>query len=421
MRLLTDIYLNLLGMGELLENAGAVLQDRLGRKRPAPRGLQGKTAIVTGGNAGVGYATAEALLAAGSDVVLACRSLERAQDAAALLAAAAAARAARSGAQAGGPARASSPAAGATHGAGSSGGPAAAEEAGAAPPGKVEVELLDLASLDSVRRFAARWEASGRRLDLLVLNAGIMCPPDRLESADGLELQFQSNFLAHFELANRLVRHAQRQRRRAQQGGRAQQGQQQARPLRVLWLTSMTHWGGDLSPGELADVPYCRQRYIPFQAYANSKLCTLLAAKHLDRLFARDAAQQAGGAAGSGATATVSGQQGRDMSVAVHPGLVDTFLARNYFKGTAPRVLRPLTDPFFERFFCPRLLRSPEAAAQTVLYAATAPAQEVGGAYVGTAPRVGHHSRAAGDPALAARVWELGAHLCQLGEEDLVA
>lgn len=122
----------------------------------------------------------------------------------------------------------------------------------------------------------------------------------------------------------------------------------------------------------------------PWQAYANSKLCTLLAAKHLDRLFARwalqrpvkrglgrgkysrseccfaragdlpscrgfhrhrtssrlpcflcplacrEAAQQAGGAGGSNGTA--AGQEGRDASVAVHPGLVDTFLARNYFK-----------------------------------------------------------------------------------------
>lgn len=419
MRLLTDIYLNLLGVGELLENAGAVLQDKLGRRRAAPRGLQGKTAIVTGGNAGVGYATAEALLAAGSDVVLACRSLERARDAATRLAAAAAARAARLNPHVGQPATSGGRAAGATGDAKSTGGPTAAEGVAAACPGRVDVELLDLASLDSVRRFAARWEASGRPLDLLILNAGIMCPPQRHETADGFELQFQSNFLAHFELANRLVRHTQRQRRKRQQGGKQQSGQEAGRPLRVLWLTSMTHWGGDLSPAELADVPSCRKRYVPFQAYANSKLCTLLAAKHLDRLFAREAAQQAGGAGGSNGTAA-AGQEGRDASVAVHPGLVDTFLARNYFKGTAPRLLRPLTDPFFEHFFGPRLLRSPDAAAQTVLYAATAPAGEVGGAYVGTAPRVGHHSRAAGDPALAARVWELGAHLCRLGEDDLV-
>jgi hypothetical protein len=43
--------------------------------------------------------------------------------------------------------------------------------------------------------------------------------------------------------------------------------------------------------------------------------------------------------------------------VAVHPGLVDTALARGYFKQTAPRALRPLTDPFFDHLFCPHLLR----------------------------------------------------------------
>lgn len=42
MRILKDLYLNLLGVGELLENAQAVLDDWLGRKRPAPAGLQGK-------------------------------------------------------------------------------------------------------------------------------------------------------------------------------------------------------------------------------------------------------------------------------------------------------------------------------------------------------------------------------------------
>lgn len=72
-------------------------------------------------------------------------------------------------------------------------------------------------------------------------------------------------------------------------------------------------------------------------------MCTLLAAKHLDRLFAA-------GTAGSG-----SGP--RDAAVAVHPGLVDTALARGYFKQMAPAALRPLTDPFFEKLFCPYALR----------------------------------------------------------------
>lgn len=154
----TDVFLKLLGVGELLENAQAVVEDWLGRKRPPPAGLRGKVAIVTGGNAGVGYNTAAALLRHGASVVLAVRSRERGDAAAARLASAAAAAAAQGGA-------------------------AAAE---------VSVDLLDLASLDSVRAFVRRWAAAGRPLDLLVCNAGIMCPPERIETGDGFELQWQA-------------------------------------------------------------------------------------------------------------------------------------------------------------------------------------------------------------------------------------
>lgn len=56
-----------------------------------------------------------------------------------------------------------------------------------------------------------------------------------------------------------------------------------------------------------------------------------------------------------------------------------------------------------------------------MLYAATAPADEVGGRYCGTAPRVARHSAAADDEALARRVWELSAHLCELGADGLAA
>ena len=155
-------------------------------------------------------------------------------------------------------------------------------------------------------------------------SAGIMCPPERVETRDGFELQFQarrhwettllcsgaalpgavsprlpswaawmdlsrrcsrclapaqSNYLSHFLLANALVRHHQQQRRRRKGRGGG--------PLRVLFLTSMTHFGADLA-SDLSDVPYCRnQKWHSFQAYANSKMCTLLAAKHMDSLFAR--------------------------------------------------------------------------------------------------------------------------------------
>lgn len=71
--------------------------------------------------------------------------------------------------------------------------------------------------------------------------------------------------------------------------------------------------------------------------------------------------------------------------------------------------------------FLPAVSRSPEAAAETVLFAATAPADQVGGRYCGTAPRVARHSAAADDEVLARRVWELSAHLCDLTADELAA
>lgn len=55
----------------------------------------------------------------------------------------------------------------------------------------VEVAHLDLASLSSVRAFARAFNARGLPLNVLVCNAGIMAPPKRLETEDGLEQQFQ--------------------------------------------------------------------------------------------------------------------------------------------------------------------------------------------------------------------------------------
>lgn len=56
-----------------------------------------------------------------------------------------------------------------------------------------------------------------------------------------------------------------------------------------------------------------------------------------------------------------------------------------------------------------------------MLFAASAPADKVGGRYCGTAPRVTRHSAAADDPELAQRLWDLSAHLCALGPGELVS
>lgn len=55
----------------------------------------------------------------------------------------------------------------------------------------VELGTLDLASLESVRAFAAIFNARSLPLALLICNAGVMAPPKRVETQDGCEQQFQ--------------------------------------------------------------------------------------------------------------------------------------------------------------------------------------------------------------------------------------
>ena len=116
----------------------------------------GRTAVVTGANSGLGLATAGVLASRGATVVLACRDLARAGQ--------------------------------------------AADRIRAAVPGAgVHVLRLDLASLASVRAAASEIRGAWPRLDLLINSAGVMRPPYQ-RSADGFELTFATNHLGHFAL-----------------------------------------------------------------------------------------------------------------------------------------------------------------------------------------------------------------------------
>ncbi|MET0784092.1 MAG: SDR family NAD(P)-dependent oxidoreductase [Leifsonia flava] len=122
----------------------------------------GKTFVVTGANAGVGFFAAAQLAVAGASVVLACRNDERAD---------AAARAIRT----------------------------------RAPHSTVGTLRLDVSDLSSVAA-ASDAIAALPRLDGLIANAGIVHPPrDREVSLDGNELVFATNYLGHFALVNRLL------------------------------------------------------------------------------------------------------------------------------------------------------------------------------------------------------------------------
>jgi NAD(P)-dependent dehydrogenase (short-subunit alcohol dehydrogenase family) len=116
---------------------------------PAQRG---RTAVITGANTGLGFETARVLAARSAQVVLACRDLGRAKEAAARIA------------------------------------------------GSVQSVRLDLASLASVREAA---EEIGP-VDLLINNAGVMMTPFG-RTADGFELQLGVNHLGHFALTGLLL------------------------------------------------------------------------------------------------------------------------------------------------------------------------------------------------------------------------
>ena len=119
----------------------------------------GRVAIVTGANSGLGRVTALELARRGAEVVVACRTLEKGEAAAAGI------------------------------------------QAVASGP-KPRVLQLDLSHLDSIGRFADSF--SGVCVDLLVNNAGVMMTPHQT-TADGFELQLGTNHLGHFALTGQLL------------------------------------------------------------------------------------------------------------------------------------------------------------------------------------------------------------------------
>jgi NAD(P)-dependent dehydrogenase (short-subunit alcohol dehydrogenase family) len=125
--------------------------------RDIPR-QDGKRAIVTGANSGIGFHTALELARAGAEVVLAVRDASR-------------------------------------------GAEALAKMVEQAPGAKLTVEELDLAALASVRAFAARCRDP---LHILVNNAGVMALPQRETTGDGFERQMATNHLGHFALTGLL-------------------------------------------------------------------------------------------------------------------------------------------------------------------------------------------------------------------------
>ena len=130
------------------------------------------------------------------------------------------------------------------------------------PNAAVRFDLLDLASLASVQAFAERYLATGRPIDILINNAGVMALPTRQMTVDGFEMQFGTNYLSHFALVGRLLPLL------------------TAAKARVVQLSSVAHRSGHI---RLDDLNY-QTHYSPWPVYQQSKLAMLMFALELQRL-----------------------------------------------------------------------------------------------------------------------------------------
>ncbi len=182
---------------------------------------EGRTAIVTGANSGIGLWTAIGLAKAGANVVMVCRDPHRGEDARGLVT------------------RMSNR--------------------------KPDLLIADFASLTAVRDAAARMLDRYPQIHILVNNAGAFFPTREL-SADGYEMTIAVNHLAPFLLTNTLL------------PGLERSGE----PRRFARIVNVASEAANRASIDLGDLMSTR-RYSMLAAYGQSKLANILFTKELAR------------------------------------------------------------------------------------------------------------------------------------------
>ena len=254
--------------------------------------LEGQVWVVTGANSGLGLETVKGLAAKGAAVVMACRDPQRAQ--------------------------------------------AAADQVRrVAPQAKLELESLDLASLQSIEAFAARLAKLHPVIDGLINNAGIMAIPRRT-TADGFEMQLGTNHLGHYALTLRVLPLL-----------------EAAKAPRVISVASTAHRMGTMNFDDLMG----EKAYAPWGAYGQSKLANLLFTYELNRKLS---------AAGK-----------RTLAVAAHPGYAATNL-----QGVGAKMTGSKFSAWFMNVGNSMMAQSAGMGALPTLYAATV-SDVKGGEYFG--------------------------------------
>jgi len=258
-----------------------------GHVKPTVFDMHGKTALITGGNSGIGKQAAIALARGGARVLVAARSPQR--------------------------------------------GSAAVDEIRVASGNdQVELVILDLASMASVRSAADEILRRVDRLDVLVNNAGVTVG-SRQETEDGFEMTFAVNHLGPFLLTNLLLPLLEK-----------------SAPARIINVSSLAHKGGQLN---LQDLMWENRPFVGLQVYATSKLCNVL--------FTRELARRLDGV---GVTANC-----------LHPGTIRSGFGHDDESGLLMRVGVRIAGPLF--------LDEERGAATTVFLAGDPSIEGVTGGY----------------------------------------
>jgi NAD(P)-dependent dehydrogenase (short-subunit alcohol dehydrogenase family) len=243
--------------------------------------LSGQTIVITGGSAGLGVETARVLAACGAQIVSVVRDEAKGQAAAATI-------------------------------------------RESVPNADIEIAVLDLFDLDSVRRGAKDIASRFPRIDRLINNAGVMaCPIGR--TAQGLDTQLGTNHLGHFVLTARLI-----------------PSLLAGAPARIVNLSSAGH---RLSPFRFDDPFFEKDDYNKWVAYGQAKTANVLFSVALDKRF----------------------KDRGIRSYAVHPGAIRTELGRHMDEND----VKDLMDRRKGR--SPMVYKQVPQGAATTVWAATAP------------------------------------------------
>ncbi len=183
----------------------------------------GKVVVVTGSSSGLGYETAEVLANKNATVIVAVRNAVK--------------------------------------------GNAAVEKIKVENPNAdIQMMLVDLADLESIRIFAENFNRKFEKLDLLINNAGVMTPP-YTKTKDGFELQFGTNHLGHFALTGLLIDLIKK-----------------TPNSRIVNVSSTAHKIGKLN---FEDLNWETRRYNKMQSYGDSKLANLYFTNELQKRLNR--------------------------------------------------------------------------------------------------------------------------------------